>query len=219
MAAEEILLQLLKACENHHANCHPNYHPQNGGRDYDCHSDENDLVPSTCKSAITNLRMLIPKLECTIAPPLDRNNANGDGGDGGTVVKGSGKSNNNNNSNINSNSNSKTLSKDILQLCRFYDNVVRGTYCPHMPHLLGCGKDPKLILDKILYLLRNTLNLDLGSGNSNININRNQQFSKGEKATKRNNSPYWRNRRRNRSLERMKVGEAQFLAKENEVAE
>ena len=79
--------------------------------------------------------MLIPKLENTIAPSDDMHQGN--------------------------NSNRKVNSKDVAQLCRFYDNVIRGTYCPHLPHLFGFGRDPQKILDKVVYLLRNSMNVDL----------------------------------------------------------
>ena len=131
LAAEEILLQLLKACEKHRATCHPDYNPRNASH----HSE----IPPACESAITSLRMLIPKLETTIAS--------------GTKVNG----------------NTKVNSKDVVQLCRFYDNIVRGTYCPHLPHLFGFGTDPQTILDKVLYLLRNSLNVDLDGRDGTTN--------------------------------------------------
>jgi hypothetical protein len=133
LAAEEILLQLLKACEKHRATCHPDYNPRNASH----HSE----IPPACESAITSLRMLIPKLETTIAS--------------GTKVDG--------NTNVNS--------KDVVQLCRFYDNIVRGTYCPHLPHLFGFGTDPQTILDKVLYLLRNSLNVALDGTSSDGTAN------------------------------------------------
>jgi hypothetical protein len=143
LAAEEILLQLLKACEKHRATCHPDYNPRNAGQ----HSE----IPPTCESAITSLRMLIPKLETTIA-------------DSGTKV----------------NSDTKVNSKDIVQLCRFYDNIVRGTYCPHLPHLFGFGTDPQTILDKVLYLLRNSLNVDLDYSDGRTNSEEKDMTSKKE---------------------------------------
>lgn len=130
LAAEEILLQLFKVCEKHRSTCHPNYDPRNTNRDSN--------IPPVCESAIANLRMLIPKLESTIASSDDAGNK-------------------------------KIISKNIVQLCRFYDNVVRGTYCPHLPHIFGVGTNPETILDKVFYLLRNSLNIDLEDSDRTIN--------------------------------------------------
>ncbi len=65
-------------------------------------------------------------------------------------------------------------SKDnILQLCGFYDNVVSGTYCPHLPSLFGSGTepgtDPKTILEKVAYLLRNSLSVHLDWNDDSTN--------------------------------------------------
>ena len=130
LAAEEILLQLLNACQKHRDTCHPDYNPQSGSQDSE--------IPHACESAIKSLRLLIPKLECTICPSDDVGSR-------------------------------KISSDDIAQLCRFYDNVVRGTYCPHLPHLFGFGTDPQIILDKVVYLLRNSLNVDLDWNNGKTN--------------------------------------------------
>ena len=136
--AEEHLLQLLKACEKHKATYHPDYHPTNANPD-------SDNIPPACESAITSLRILIPRIEAAIASPA--------------------------------NSEEKINPEDILQLCRFYDNVISGTYCPHLPHLFGFGTDPRIMLEKIINLLKLSLRADLNynkgrtSDEKNVGVN------------------------------------------------
>ena len=188
-----MLLQLLNACEKHHTSCHPTY---NHSQDFHHHqsSDENDL-PIQCKNAIKSLREFIPKLERAIPPKPSSSSSSSSSTSSSVSVSApvssavllvTGKEDTTDTDNNNNNNNSG-ISMDVIQLCRFYDNVVRGNYCPHLPHIFEGGTNPELILDKVWYLLRHSLNANINSNNSNSS-NNNKESSSSSPSTDNDNA-------------------------------
>jgi hypothetical protein len=129
--SSQILVKLSDACLNHQERSH-NRSKSDGGTSnndepLDAAANEAD-IPSPCRSALSNLSQLIPKLQREIPPPIHRL-------DESTT----------NNSNQQSDERDveeehAAVLDDVLVLCDFYNSVLTGHYCPHLPRLFHRGE-------------------------------------------------------------------------------
>ena len=119
-SSTEILLKMSDACCKHgdyHSKKQPNCRP-------DPNNDEANL-PQRCLKDIRALRQLLPKVEKTIQPQVDSNEASPRAAKTGRskAIQKEG-----------------TEASDICHLCDFYESVLNGVFCPHAPHLFQWGK-------------------------------------------------------------------------------
>lgn len=131
----DILLKLSNACQRHSIH-HPDRKQPNNKKVRINEMMEEEEIPEVCRKAIHSLRGLMPKLEKAIAPTI-----------GSSVGVNHRSSSRNSRSNrLSHNSADDTVEAaaaldDVLHLCEFYNSVLTGYYCPHMPHLFHLGKD------------------------------------------------------------------------------
>jgi hypothetical protein len=130
--SSQILVKLSNACQSHQNDFHPsnqtdrhNIGNANAAVDVDMNranrvgSIETD-IPASCKSALSKLESLLPKLQREIPPKQSLR-----GEPPPSYI---------------SNEDYAAILDDVVLLCDFYGSILSGYHCPYMPQLFHWGK-------------------------------------------------------------------------------